>query len=298
MPAAAEAEVSFFSGGDRIFGTYRAGRGRGRRPAAILVHGFGSFRDELTGFVELAGRLAARGITSLRLDMRGCGKSGKRGHMHPMWDWVEDVRSAIAFLEQQPGIAADRIGIIGMSMGGGIACIAAALDTRLKAVAALAPVADGEAWFRHLWTGTRGERGWQGFLRQLADDRQRRAKKGSSAVVSVLDAMAYQPADRGAFLAMSKTYPAFLKRIALSAVDSALRVKAVPLVPMIAPRPLLIVHSRADGSVPVAQAEALAAAAGDPCRLVLLDDSPHCFWIGRDSVAVQDEATGWLDRHL
>ena len=103
-------------------------------------------------------------------------------------------------------------------------------------------------------------------------------------MVSVLDAMAYQPADRRRFLAMAKTYPAFLSGIALSAVDSAMRVKAVPFAPLIAPRPLLVVHSRADGSVPVAQGEALAAAAGDPCRLVLLDDSPHCFWIGRHSV--------------
>jgi dipeptidyl aminopeptidase/acylaminoacyl peptidase len=297
MPAT-ETEVSFFSGADRIFGTYRTADGRGRRPVAILVHGFGSFRDELTGFVELAERLSARGIASLRLDMHGCGKSGQRGRMHPLWDWIEDVRSAISFLEQQPGIAAHRIGIIGMSMGGGIACIAAALDARLKAVVALAPVADGEGWFRHLWTGTRGERGWRSFLKQLAEDRRRRSKRGSSAMVSVLDAMAYQPQDRRAFLQMSKTYPAFLKRIALSAVDSAMRVKAVPLVPLIAPRPLLIVHSRADGSVPVAQAEALAAAAGEPCRLVLLDDSPHCFWMGRDSVAVQEESAEWLDRHL
>ena len=87
---AGEAEISFRSGEAHVYGTLRKGSGRGRRPLAILVHGFGSFRDELTGFVELAERLAANGIASLRLDMRGCGKSGARGLMHPMWDWVED----------------------------------------------------------------------------------------------------------------------------------------------------------------------------------------------------------------
>jgi len=97
---------------------------------------------------------------------------------------------------------------------------------------------------------------------------------------------------------MAKTYPAFLRRITLSAVDSAMLVRAVPLVPLIAPRPLLIIHSRADSSVPVAQAEALAAAALPPARLILLDDSPHCFWISDQSQRVQREAVDWLQEHL
>jgi pimeloyl-ACP methyl ester carboxylesterase len=294
----AETEVVFRSGGSRTHGTLRPGLGRGRRPLAILVHGFGSFRNELTGFVELAGRLAVSGIGSLRLDMRGCGKSDTRGLMHPMWDWVEDLRNAISFGETLPDVAPDRIGVVGMSMGGGIAAISAALDKRLKAVVTLAPVADGEGWFRHLWTTTRGERGWTGFLKEVAEDRRLRALKGRSRSVNILDAMAYQPEDRRAFLAMAKTYPAFLKRITLSAVDSAMCVRALPLAPLIAPRPLLVVHSRADASVPIAQGEALAAAAGQTCRLVVIERSPHCFWIGSDSERVQQEATEWLHRHL
>jgi uncharacterized protein len=293
-----ETEVAFASGGGRVFGTLRRAAGQGLRPAAILAHGFGSFRDELTGFVDLAQKLAAAGIASLRLDMRGCGMSGARGFMHPMFDWVEDIRGAASFLETAPGIAADRIGVIGMSMGGGVACIAAALDGRLKAVVALAPVTDGEAWFRHLWTAAHDELGWRGFLSEIADDRRRRALSGRSRVVNVLDAMAYQPEDRRAFLAMAKSYPAFLKRLALSAVDSAMLVRAVPLVPLIAPRPLLIIHSRSDGSVPIAQAEALAAAALPPARLIVLDDSPHCFWISDQSERVQRETVDWLREHL
>ncbi|MGO8800834.1 MAG: alpha/beta fold hydrolase [Roseiarcus sp.] len=292
-----EVEVSFASGGGRVYGTLRRPAGRGRRPAAILVHGFGSFRDELTGFVGIAGKLAAVGVASLRLDMRGCGKSGVRGQMHPMWDWVADLRNAVSFLETLPGIAADRVGVVGMSMGGGAACVAAALDERLKAVVALAPVTDGEGWFRHLWTTSLGEGRWRGFLDAIAEDRRLGALKGRSRMVNVLDAMAYKPDDRRAFLSMAKTYPAFLKRIALSAVDSAMLLRAIPLAPLIAPRPLLIIHSRADASVPVAQAEALAAAAPSS-RLLLLDDSPHCFWISDQSERVQQESVDWLGERL
>lgn len=296
--SAGETDVVFRSGRDRIHGTLRQPKHRGRRPLALLVHGFGSFRNELTGFVDLSERLAAAGIASLRLDMRGCGKSGKRGLMHPIPDWNEDVRSALSFAETLPTIAADRIGIIGMSMGGGIATIAAALDQRLKAVVALAPVADGEAWFQHLWTSSAGDRGWRSFRRKVARDRQQAAINGRSEMVDVLDAMNYAPADRHAFRRMAKTYPAFLRRIALSAVDSAFRVKAVQFAPLIGRRPLLVIHSRADTSVPCEQGKALARAVGSSARLILLDDSPHCFWLGRHSVAVQEQSRNWLARHL
>jgi uncharacterized protein len=293
-----EIEVRFASGGERVFGTLRRGAGRGRRPLAILVHGFGSFRDELTGFTGLADRLGKAGIASLRLDMRGCGKSGTRGLMRPMPEWIDDLRNAVSYCETLPGVAPDRIAVIGMSMGGGVACATAAVDRRLKVVVALAAVVDGEGWFRHLWIDSRGELAWRRFLDEIAEDRRRCVQKRHSRVVTVLDALAYKPEDRRAFLDMAKTYPSFLKRIPLSAVDSAMLVRVAPVAPLIAPRPLLIIHSRADGSVPVGQAEALSAAAGEPHRLILLDDSPHCFWIGRDSQHVQDASVDWLREHL
>jgi uncharacterized protein len=297
---AVEAEVSFCSGNARLFGTLSEPQEMSarKRPLAILVHGFGSFRDELAGFVELAQRLAESGVSSLRLDMRGCGESGDRGAMHPMWDWVEDVRSAMSFAEGLPQIDADRIGVVGMSMGAGVAVVSAATDPRIKVVVALAPVTDGEAWFRHLWMSTRGEAAWKAFCDEVAEDRRRRTKRGRSRSVSVLDAMAYLPADRRAFLDMSKTYPAFLRRMTLSSVDSAMQMRATLFAPLIAPRPLLIIHSRADSSVPVEQAESLAAAAKKPFELVLLDRSPHCFWIGADSVKVQEATKEWLRQRL
>jgi len=232
------------------------------------------------------------------MDMRGCGRSGTRGLMHPIWDWVNDVRQAVSFLETFPSIIADRIAVVGMSMGGGVACTAAAIDARLSVVVALAPVADGEGWFRHLWTTSRGEEGWRMFQEKVAADRRSRANGKRPVSLPVPDAMAYAPENRSAFLEMAEKYPAFLRRIRLSAVDSAMRVRAVPVAPLIAPRPLLIVHSRTDASVPVEQGEALYAAARDPRLLVLLDDSPHCFWIGNQSRRVQQETVDWLKKYL
>lgn len=293
-----ESEISFYSEGVRISGTLHQPARSGQWPAVILIHGFGAFRDELTGFVELAARLGRAGFASLRCDMRGCGRSGVRGMMHPIWDWVEDVHSAVSFLEALPLIVPDRIGVVGMSMGGGVACTAAALDARLRVVVALAPVVDGERWFRHLWTGSCGEEEWQKFKRRLATDRCAQMEGERSASIPIFEAMAYGPQDRRAFLDIVKRYPAFLRRLRLSAVESAVRVRVVPLVPLIAPRPILIVHSRNDTSVPVEQAETLYAAACPPRLLIVLDDSPHCFWIGNQSQRVQEETVKWLQEYL
>ena len=293
-----ESEVSFYSDGGLIHGTLCAPSRGAPWPAVILIHGFGSFRDELTGFVQLAQRMARKGLVSLRIDMRGCGRSGIRGVMHPAWDWVEDLRQAVSFLQTLPTIMADRIGVVGMSMGGGVACIAAGIDERLRVIVALAPVVDGQDWFRHLWTTNRGEEAWHRFHEQVLADRKSQALRKRSTSISVLDAMAYAPADRDAYRQIVKKYPAFLRRIRLSSVDSALRVRAAPFAPLIAPRPLLIIHSRADTSVPIRHAEMLAGAAGKPHRLIRLEHSPHCFWIGNQSVIVQEETAAWLQQCL
>jgi hypothetical protein len=298
IAAARESEIIFRSGDDLIYATFAAGRGRGRRPAAVLVHGFGAFRDELTGFSEMAAKLAAAGISSLRPDMRGCGKSGTRGLMQPMWDWVEDLRAAISWLEAQPGVDPERIGVVGMSMGGGVVCTTAAFDRRIKVIVALAPVADGEGWLRHLWTSARGDDGWQGFLAAVAEDRRRRAHKGRSRMVGVENVLAFTPADRRNFLKMARDYPPFLRRVSLSAADSVMLADVVPLAPMIAPRPLLVVHSTADSVVPPTQGRALAGAAKKPIELLLVDDSPHCFWIAPESERVQLASVDWLKAHL
>lgn len=93
-----EKKVAFHSGSDTVVGVLRVPNNTKSCLAVVLVHGFGSYRDELTGFVELSKKLGISKIASLRIDMRGCGESGRRGHMHPAWDWIEDIHNAISFL--------------------------------------------------------------------------------------------------------------------------------------------------------------------------------------------------------
>lgn len=294
-----ETEVSFFSDGEKVVGTLALpAQGQGKAPAVVLVHGYGSFRDELTGYVELAALLAEHGIASLRLDMRGCGGSGVPGRIHPHDEWVADVSAALSYLEERPEVDAARLGLVGMSVGGGVVIQAAALDERARCVVALAPVADGGWWLKHLWVTTQGEAGWQGFLSRLAADRRLRAQIGRSQKVSVEEVLAYGPEDAKARAYMLQKYPQFATYVYLSSPDSLCRFRPRHWVHLLAPRPLRIIHSLTDTSVPVTHAYELYGRAGEPKDIQTIPDSPHCFWLGPHSRRVQELTLEWLSRCL
>ena len=202
-----EREVTIFSEGEKVVGTFCLPDGiEGRVPAVALLHGYGSSRDELGGFVELAMLLAEHDIGSLRFDFRGCGESGKPGRIHPHDDWIADAMAAISFLEIQAEVDAGRLALVGMSVGGG-AVQAGALDEQVRCVVFLAPVADGGRWLKHPWTSTQGEAGWQRFLGQLAVGRKRQTTTGESQKVLMEDIIAYGPEDAAAREQMLKEYP-------------------------------------------------------------------------------------------
>lgn len=297
MPSS-ESAITFHSECEEVHGTLRVPRGDGPFPAAVLLHGYGSFRDELTGYVELAALLARNGIASLRFDFRGCGESGLPGRLHPHDEWVEDAMSAISYLESVRDISSKRIGVVGMSVGGGVSVQTAALDERVCCAVALAPVADGGWWLKHLWTATRGEPGWHQFLGRVRRARRRRAVSGLTHVVPIEDVLAYGPDDLKASRAMREKYPQFAPRVCLSSVESLMQFQPRQLVHKIRPRPIRFIHSLTDTSVPIEHTYELFGRAGHVRDLQVIHDSPHCFWIGPESKRVQKLTLEWLQRYL
>jgi fermentation-respiration switch protein FrsA (DUF1100 family) len=117
-------------------------------PALVIGHGFATDR---TNLAEEGRLFVEAGFIALAIDYRHFGGSGgePRGRVWPMQE-VEDFRSAIDWLETQPGVDADRIGIWGTSFAGGVVTHVAAHDLRVRACVAQAPILDGDAWLRSL----------------------------------------------------------------------------------------------------------------------------------------------------
>lgn len=95
-------------------------------PCVVFVHGYtGSRVEHHRLFVLLARRLAERGVAALRFDCRGSGDS--QGDFTEMTTTreVEDVAAACAYARRQPGLDPERVMLLGYSMGGMVAALAA-----------------------------------------------------------------------------------------------------------------------------------------------------------------------------
>ena len=121
--AAAYRRVVLDSGGWRLLAEWRLPPSDGAVPAVLLLHRAAGSRGEHTA---LAAALAERGIASLRLDLRAHGESTTLGRFEEPWaenrhlldGTHEDVAAALRWLGEQPGVAADRLAVVGASYSG------------------------------------------------------------------------------------------------------------------------------------------------------------------------------------
>ena len=100
--------------------------------AIVLVHGAGNTRS---GVLDHAAVLARHGYGVLLFDARGHGLSGGRA-MDLGWYGDLDVGAAVTYLSTRDDVEPDRIGAIGLSMGGEEVIGAAGSDPRIAAVVA------------------------------------------------------------------------------------------------------------------------------------------------------------------
>ncbi|MBC9913029.1 alpha/beta hydrolase family protein [Chitinophaga varians] len=114
-----------------LAGTLSLPAGRGPFPAAVLVSGSGpSDRNETVFthrfFLVLADYLTRQGIAVLRVDDRGVGKSTGDYESATNEDQADDALAGVRYLQSRKEINPRAIGLIGHSLGGEIAPIAAA----------------------------------------------------------------------------------------------------------------------------------------------------------------------------
>lgn len=134
-----------FDGFPLVATFYRAG-GRDKAPAALLVPMFGGERQD---FDPLARALARAGVSALTLDPRGHGASVNQevygpgvfaddmpGFVHGA---ILDVIAAARYLAAAPATSGQPLALIGASLGGFVAALAAVDEDQVRALVLVSP---------------------------------------------------------------------------------------------------------------------------------------------------------------
>src|SRR5260221_459336 len=122
--------VTFGSQRHDLLGVMYLARGTEPRHTVLLLHGCPGLEQNL----DLAAELRDRGWNALVFHYRGCWGSGGRYDLRTI---TTDVAAAVDYLQDGdlPTVDRERIAVVGHSLGGWAAVLAAARDHRLRAVA-------------------------------------------------------------------------------------------------------------------------------------------------------------------
>ena len=279
--------VTFESDGLALAGTLSLPDGKpGRRPAFLVLHGFGS--NQASGTMLAAAKLfGSLGYATLRFDMRGCGASqGERGRVICL-EQVADTRNARAFLAGRPEIDPDRIAVMGHSFGAAVAIYATGVDPALAACISTGGWGDGASKFRAQHATPEA---WARFSAMLEEGRRRRARR-ETLMVPRFDIVPMPLGLRGNLAAGS------IMEFPFDVVESMVGFTANDVVGRIAPRPLLLLHPAVDSVTPTEQSIELFRRAGQPTDLHLVADVDH-FLLSEHNPIVVELVRGWLKKHF
>lgn len=296
-------QVTFESGGLRCAADLYlpdADRFPGPRPGLVIGHGFGVVKEALPPH---AAYLVEAGYVVLAIDYAtfGASEGEPRRQLFPLRQ-VENFRDAISWFELRDEVDADRIGIWGVSFGGGVVLYTAAVEQRVKVVVAQSP-ALGRTWTRSLHNPFE----WEEMQRLLLDDRRRRHATGRGDTIP-LTAMhgtgtpSAMPGDAlavGFCEAAEAQMPTYKAELTLESVEKVIEFFPDRVTDLIAPRPLLIVTNGAyDLHHPLEQVRVAYDRAGEPKRLVVLPYDTVGLYSEPGLGVAMRHAVGWFDRHL
>jgi uncharacterized protein len=134
--------MDLVSGRERVPAVWLAPTSQAAVPAALLLHGFSSSKEQMAQAMGRA--LLARGVASLALDLpfhgerQGADREIPRNPLALVGAWktaIAEARAGVTWLAGQREIDAERIGIVGYSLGGFLALMTAAEEERVRVVA-------------------------------------------------------------------------------------------------------------------------------------------------------------------
>jgi len=106
-------------------------------PVVVAMHGWASAAEDL---LPAAPALVGAGLSMLFVDARGHGRSDAAEFMS-MPRFAEDLDAAVAWVRERPNVDADRVTLVGHSVGAGAALLVASRDPGIAAVVSIASMA-------------------------------------------------------------------------------------------------------------------------------------------------------------
>jgi uncharacterized protein len=291
--------INYYSDGLRLSGILSTPDSRDERqlPGVVLVPGFMSTAEAFhPGFAE---ELNAGGFVSLTMDFRGFGESeGVRGEVIPYLQ-VFDASNAISYLQSRPEVDADKIALLGVSLGGGEVAYIAARDRRVKCVASMVLVGDGERRMRRFRT----DQEWEALMQKVQQDRVDRVLTGRSK-----DFRGFLPAGTDSVLIMPPDLSSSLRdaeqveeekgnETTLATVDGWLAYKPEEIIDKVSPTPILFVQAEGD-ELEADDAEVLYRKAQEPKKLFTLEGGVHFDVYGKRTIEAMSPVLEWFGQHL
>ena len=266
-------------------------------PAITMTHGYAGVKEH--GLDRFASAFAGAGFVVLVHDHRGFSASdgSPRNDVDP-WVQINDWRRAISFLESQPVVDENRIGLWGTSYAGGHAIVLGATDRRLRAVVAQVPTISG----------------YQQSLRRvapdlvpaleaaLADDERAQFHGAPPATQAVANSdtsvpAAYRSPDAVAFYTQPVPEGVWENTVTLRSTRAARMYEPGTWVPRVSPTPLLMIVGLHDTITVTDLALGAYEQALAPKKLVTIDGghfAPYLESFGAASSA----AIAWFTEHL
>jgi uncharacterized protein len=279
-----------------------------RTPALVMCGPFSSVKEQT--LPHYAERLADAGYTVLTFDSRGFGESDTapgrpRWHYDP-YEIVQDYCNAMSYLLTRSDVDPDRIGVVGVCMGGGYAVSVGARDKRVKAVASVAGGYNIGSTFQQFL----GVEGFAAYYRRINDLVQRQYETGKVQYVPTIahglsaDVPVAAMPNEEAYSYYDRTHrddaPTWSEKMTAASFGPYFIYNAITHAPLVAPTPLLIVHGTRDLFLLPEYAQAAYDAALGPKRLVWIDTHNHIELYDQDPYVSQAVAAvvTFLDRHL
>ncbi|TGJ78841.1 hypothetical protein E0Z10_g9926 [Xylaria hypoxylon] len=265
-----------------------------RRGAAIIITpGFNMTKEMIVA--EVAEYFHAAGFTVLSYDPRTIGASDglPRNEPHPARN-MEDYHDALTFLKSHPLVDPRRIAFWGYSFSGMVALCAAALDKRVRAVVAVAPLT--------VWEFSK----WAKVLSKAMKDRESRQAGNQPVYVPMLTEAGENPAGFGSDFNDEDVYnmitrateiePNFVSQTTLSSYYHIAAFQPFGMMPFVSPTPVMVVTPERDVISPVElQQNKIYDVFREPKRHLLVKDKGHMNVLsGQDSTSTLDAQIAFL----